>query len=236
METINIHSVSGPNSLQNLKRTIVKRFILFVAIMAAMFFIPAGTINFWQAWVYLAVLTIPMVFVSIYFLRKDPELIDRRMRTKEKEDKQKNIMRWSTLYFLIAFLTPGFDFRFGWSSVPTELIIIADVVVLLGYLLFFLVLKENSFASRVVEVEKNQKLISTGPYAFVRHPMYSAVLIMYLLTPLALGSYIALTLSLLLIFLIVARIRNEEKVLTKDLEGYNEYKQKVKYRIIPWVW
>ena len=140
------------------------------------------------------------------------------------------------LFFFAAFLIPGFDKRFGWSSVPLEVIIIADAIVVGGYLLFVIVLRENRYASRIIEVEKKQKVITTGPYAFVRHPMYSGVLLMYGFSPLALGSYWGMIPNALLILLIVARIRNEEKVLKQELEGYREYTQKVKYRLVPGIW
>ena len=209
---------------------------MVIAVLGAMLFLPAGTFHYWQAWVYLAILIIPMIFVMIYLIAKDPELLERRMRMREKETEQRTIIKLSILFFFAAFLIPGFDKRFGWSSVPLEVIIIADAIVVGGYLLFAIVLRENRYASRIIEVEKKQKVITTGPYAFVRHPMYSGVLLMYGFSPLALGSYWGMIPNALLILLIVARIRNEEKVLKQELEGYREYTQKVKYRLVPGIW
>jgi protein-S-isoprenylcysteine O-methyltransferase Ste14 len=204
--------------------------------LGAMLFLPAGTFHYWQAWVYLAILTIPMVLVMTYLIRKDPELLERRMRMREKEAKQRTIIKLSYLFFLVAFLIPGFDKRFGWSSAPLELVIIADAMVLTGYMVFVLVLRENRYASRIIEVEQKQKVITTGPYAVVRHPMYSGALLMYGFSPLALGSYWGMIPNALLILLIVARMRNEENVLKQELEGYVEYTQKVKYRLVPGIW
>jgi protein-S-isoprenylcysteine O-methyltransferase Ste14 len=155
---------------------------------------------------------------------------------REKEAQQKLIIKLSSLYFLIAFLLPGFDKRYGWSSVPATVVISADVIVLLGYAFFALVLKENQYASRIIEVEEQQKVITTGPYALVRHPMYLAVSVMYIFSPLALGSYWAMIPTLLLLILLVARIRNEERVLLRELKGYQEYTQQTRYRLIPGIW
>jgi protein-S-isoprenylcysteine O-methyltransferase Ste14 len=201
-----------------------------------MFFLPAGTFAYWEAWVYLTVLLIPMVLVLIYLLRNDPELLERRMRMREKESEQKLIIKISYLYFFFVFLLPGFDKRLGWSNVPVAVVIVADVLVLVGYGMFFLALRENRYASRIIEVEKEQKVISSGPYAIVRHPMYVGVSLLYIFSPLALGSYWATIPSLLIIPLLVARIRNEESVLGRELKGYKEYMQKTKYRLIPGIW
>jgi len=212
------------------------RLLVFIPLLLAMLFLPAGTFAYWEAWVYLTVLLIPMVLVLIYLLRNDPELLERRMRMREKESKQKLIIKILYLYFLLVFLLPGFDKRFGWSNVPVVVVIVADALVLLGYGMFFLVLKENRYASRIIEVEQEQKVISSGPYAIVRHPMYLGVSLMYILSPLALGSYWATIPSLLIIPLLVARIRNEESVLGSELKGYKEYMQKTKYRLLPGIW
>lgn len=219
-----------------LLKTVLARFLLALFVLAAMFFLPAGTLAYWEAWLYLAVLFIPMLLVLIYLLKNDPALLARRMRTREKEAQQKLIIKLSYFYFLLAFLLPGFDKRFEWSNVPVTVVIIADILVLLGYGLFFLVLRENSYASRIVEVEQEQKVISSGPYAIVRHPMYLGALMMYIFSPLALGSYWAAIPTLLIIPLIVARIQNEEAVLVRELPGYPEYRQQTKHRLIPGIW
>lgn len=204
--------------------------------IGAMFFIPAGTWDFWQAWVYLALLFIPMTFLSIYLLKNDPELLERRMRRRETRQQQKAFIILSGVSFFASYLIPGFDRRYGWSNVPTAVVITAEIIVLLAYGFFFLVLRENSFASRVIEVEKDQKVITSGPYAIVRHPMYSGMTFLYVLSPLALGSWIGILPALLLIPLLVMRTIDEEKKLVSDLPGYIDYMQKVRFRLIPGIW
>ena len=204
--------------------------------LGLIFFVPAGTLEYWEAWVFIAVLLIPFLFVLTYLLRKDPELLARRTRLSEKESAQRRIIRASGLIFFIGFLIPGLDHRYGWSDIPVVAVLAADVLVIIGYALVFLVFKENPFASRVVEVEHEQKVISTGPYALVRHPMYLGTSIMWLATPIALGSYWALPVFLILPIVLVYRIMNEEEVLLRELPGYREYTQMVKYRLIPGIW
>jgi protein-S-isoprenylcysteine O-methyltransferase Ste14 len=222
--------------MAKLKKTAAVRLAFVLLILGLMFFWPAGTFRFWQAWIYIAILYIPMLGVFAYLVRKDPELLERRLRAKERERQQKNIQIIGSLFFLGVYLLPGFDRRFGWSSVPVAVVIAADILVLGGYGLFVRVLKENSYASRIVEVEENQKVITTGPYAVVRHPMYLTIMIMYVFAPLALGSYWAAIPALSLILILVARIRNEEKVLLDKLAGYKEYVRRVKFRLIPGIW
>jgi protein-S-isoprenylcysteine O-methyltransferase Ste14 len=212
------------------------RLLVAIPVLLAMFFLPAGTFAYWEAWVYLAVLFIPMLLVLIYLLKNDPGLLERRMKMREREAEQKLIVKLSYFHFLLAFLLPGFDKRFGWSNVPAGAVVIADILVLLGYGTFFLVLRENRYASRIIEVEQGQKVISSGPYAMVRHPMYLGLLLLYIFSPLALGSYWAMIPAILIIPIIVARIRNEESVLARDLRGYQEYMQKIRYRLIPGIW
>ena len=204
--------------------------------LGLIFFVPAGTLDYWEAWVYCAVLLVPFVFVLTYLLRKDPELLARRIRLNEKEPAQRRIIRASSLIFFTGFLIPGLDHRFGWSDIPVEAVLAANVLVIVGYALVFLVFKENPFASRVVEVEPDQRVISSGPYALVRHPMYLGTSIMWLATPIALGSYWALPVFLILPIVLVYRIMNEEEVLQRELPGYREYTQTVKYRLIPGIW
>jgi protein-S-isoprenylcysteine O-methyltransferase Ste14 len=223
-------------NLGRLKRMIAVRFGLVVLILAAAFFLTAGTLNYWQAWIYMALLLIPMCLVESYFLKKDPELLERRLRLKEKEPEQKAIIKFSYPVFLVAFLLPGFDRRCGWSTVPVWMVIVADVIVLAAYGLFVLVMRENRFLSRVVEVDQKQKVVSTGPYAVVRHPMYAAIIPLYLFSPLALGSFWALIPAAFVPLIIIARILNEEKVLSRELSGYRKYARRVKYRLIPRVW
>ncbi|MFH1284900.1 MAG: isoprenylcysteine carboxylmethyltransferase family protein [Candidatus Peregrinibacteria bacterium] len=205
-------------------------------IIWAFLFLPAWSLDYWEGWLYSAVIMIPAVFTVIYFLKKDPEFLERRMKWKEREHEQSIIITISTTLFAIGFVLPGFDHRFGWSDVPVAGVIIANIIVLLSYAMIVLVFKENSYASRIIEVEKNQKVISTGPYAVVRHPMYFGTIIMFLATPIALGSFWAIIPFLPLPALLVFRILNEEKVLRRDLNGYKEYCQKVRWRLIPYIW
>ncbi|UCD20494.1 MAG: isoprenylcysteine carboxylmethyltransferase family protein [candidate division WOR-3 bacterium] len=217
-------------------KQVIFRFGMGAVLAGILFFGSAGTLRFWHAWVFMAILFIPMFFVVLYLIRNDPALIERRMRTREREPFQKKSQIISTILYFLAFLIPGFDHRFGWSSVPVVLVVIADVIVFLGYMLFFLVLRENSYASRVVEVEKEQKVISTGPYAIVRHPMYVAALMIFLFSPAALGSLWALSAMIPSLLFLIPRIKDEEGLLLKELPGYDEYMQKVRFRLIPMVW
>jgi len=235
MNEIN-RAASGGSSFKSLRKAVILRFTMLFPVLGLMFFLPAGTIHYWQAWVYMLVLFIPMFIMVRYLYKHDPELLERRMRMKERQKTQKLVIALSFLFFLPAFIIPGFDIRFGWSNVPWVVVIIADIIVLFGYLFFALVLKTNSYASRIVEVEKGQKVITTGPYSIVRHPMYLSSLILYAFSPLALGSYWAMIPVVLLVMLLVARIKGEEKELLENLDGYKEYVMKTKYRLLPGVW
>lgn len=223
-------------SARDLPQRAIRLWVASALVMGAVFFLPAGTLAYWQAWVYMGVLLIPMLFVVRRLLRTSPRLLERRMQMREREVTQKRLISFSALFFLAAFLLPGFDRRWGWSSVPLPVVLAADVVVLLGYGLTIRVLLENEFASRTVEVMQGQRVISTGPYGYVRHPMYLAVLLMVLASPIALGSWWALLLALSIIPILVVRILDEEKVLERDLPGYRDYVQKTKYRLLPGVW
>ncbi len=203
---------------------------------AVCFFVPAGTLDWWQAWAYIGILLVPMSFSLRYFFRADPELLDRRLRFREREKEQRKFQKYSYPVFFLAYLIPGFDRRFGWSSVPLEIVILSEILVLAGYVMVARVFMQNSFASRVIEVEKEQKLIDTGLYARIRHPMYAGVLVMYCFSPLALGSWPAAVVMLGIPIMLTMRIRNEEEVLLRELPGYREYMQRVRYRIIPGIW
>lgn len=226
----------SPTEKIKLMRKIFLIFPLSVLGMGLMFFLPAGTLEYWPGWLLMATLLIPAAFVVGYFLKHDPKLLERRMKYKEKEMEQKLIIKIAGLFFVIGMIVPGLDFRYGWSNVPAWLVIAANVLVFLGYLLIFFVFKENSYASRIITVEKGQKVISTGPYAVVRHPMYVGAALMYLAMPIALGSYWAMIFYFPIIPMLIFRILNEEKVLSRDLEGYKEYCKKVPSRMFPGIW
>jgi len=215
---------------------VLSRLIPAIIIIPLMFFLPAGTFDYWEAWVYLLCLFIPMALIFVYLLKKDPQLLERRMKMREKEKDQKLIVKLSYPALLLSFLLPGFDHRYGWSDVPAAVVILALFCFLVGYGLFFLVLRQNSYASRIIEVADQQKVIKTGMYGIVRHPMYMSVLIIYLFSPLALGSYWAVIPALFIIPVLVARIITEEKILKKELPGYEDYVKEVKYRFIPKGW
>ncbi|MDX1379133.1 MAG: isoprenylcysteine carboxylmethyltransferase family protein [Anaerolineales bacterium] len=219
-----------------LTKAIYSRFLISFPLLGAMFFLPAGTLNYWEAWIYLILLMSAALLLTRYLLKNDPALLERRMRMREKAGDQKVIVKFSYFYFTAIFLLPGFDKRFGWSDAPVWVVLAALVLALTGYLIVIRVFRENSYASRIVEVEDEQKVIETGPYAVVRHPMYSGVTLLYIMTPLALGSYWSMIPALLIIPLLVARILSEEKILANDLDGYSDYQKKVEYRLIPFVW
>jgi protein-S-isoprenylcysteine O-methyltransferase Ste14 len=215
---------------------IYKRSVFLPLFLGLFVLLPAGTFKFWPVYVYFVILIIPFFIVIRYFLKKDPEFLTRRMKMKEKEKQQKIVAFLSWIAFLAGFMLPGFDYRYGWSEMSTWVIILGDLFVLAGYLSVFLVFKENSYASRVIEVVEGQRVISTGPYSVVRHPMYLGTSIMYLATPVALGSYWGIIPFAAFSLILVLRIHNEEKVLSEQLPGYKEYCKNVRYRMIPFIW
>ena len=212
------------------------KLIFGFILIGALLFLPAWTLNYVGAWIFLGVLFVPMLTVGAVLLIKSPELLQKRLSSKENEKTQKGVVALSGLMFPIGFVLSALDFRFGWSRVSTWLVIVSAIVFLIGYGLYAEVLRENAYLSRTVEVQEGQKVISTGLYGVVRHPMYLATLLMFLPMPLILGSFWGLIPFAIYPCVIVARIMNEEKVLTAGLEGYAEYKTKVKYRLIPFVW
>jgi protein-S-isoprenylcysteine O-methyltransferase Ste14 len=220
----------------NIRFKAILLYAVSLAVISAMLFIPAGTLDYWQAWAYMAILFCGVAFVGIYFLVKDPDFLERRFKMREKEKEQQLIQKLGLPLFIMGFLLPGLDRRFGWSSVPFEVVILADALVILGYAIIFWVFCTNSYAGRTIRVEKGQKVISSGPYSVIRHPMYLGVLSMYLATPIALGSYVALAPFLLMVPIMIYRIGNEEEVLRKGLQGYKEYCGKVRHRLVPGVW
>jgi protein-S-isoprenylcysteine O-methyltransferase Ste14 len=221
------------------KKIIIKIVFIFILAffgMGLMFFWPAGTLNYWQGWLFMGIIFIPVFFVVLYFLRHDINFMEKRMQYGEKIKKQRKIINWASFLFFIGLLIPGFDYRYGWSNVPVPVVIISDIIVLLAYLMICQVFKENRYASRIIEVQKGQKVISTGWYGVVRHPMYAGSIVLYTFMPLALGSYWALPIFIMMIPVLIFRILHEEEFLSKELDGYTAYMKKVKYRLIPGIW
>lgn len=217
--------------LQALKKIIAG----FVAI-GVLLFLPAGTLHYWNAWLFVAVLFVPMFFLGIVMLFKSPRLLEKRLDAKEKVNEQKWVVAMSGIMFVAAFVVAGLNFRYSWHSLPDYVIWSGTVIFLLSYLMYAEVMRENAFLSRTIEIQENQKVIDTGLYGVVRHPMYSATLLMFLSIPLILGSIISFAIMLAYIPIIAVRMNNEEKVLEEGLKGYREYKQKVRYKVIPFIW
>lgn len=212
------------------------KFLLGLVLIAALLFIPAGTVRFRNGWLFMGILFIPMFFAGIVMMCKNPELLRKRLNAKEGQSEQQLVIKLSGLMFVLGFVTAGFNFRFGWLLLPDWAVWTAMVVFLLAYLMYAEVLRENTYLSRTVEVQENQKVIDTGLYGIVRHPMYSATIVLFLSMPLVLGSPVSFVIFLAYPVILARRIRNEEKVLEEELQGYTEYKEKVKYRVIPFVW
>jgi len=213
-----------------------KVLIFYPAAVCALLFLPAGSFQYMEAWIYSVVLLIPLLRILFYLGKHDPALLERRLRTDEKEVKQKKIIRLFRLPFILGYVIPGLDYRFQWSEVPLALVLISNIIVLLSYFWVFLVFRENTYTSRIVEVEKGQTVITTGPYSFIRHPMYLGTSLMFIFTPMALGSWWALPIFLSLPIVLIVRILEEERLLMKNLPGYKEYCSKTRYRLIPFIW
>lgn len=205
-------------------------------LVGALLFLPAGTIRYPGAWLLIIVLFLPMFIAGLVMMRKNPELLRKRLNVKEEQAEQKTVILLSAIMFLSAFIAAGLNFRYGWIVLPFWISCAATAVFLLGYILYAEVLRENVWLSRTVEVQKDQKVVDTGLYGVVRHPMYMATLLLFLSMPLILGSPISFIIMLMYIPIIAKRIRNEEAVLEEGLEGYTEYKRKVKYKVIPFIW
>ena len=214
----------------------LKKIFLGIIIIGALLFIPAGTLNFPNGWLFLSILFIPMFIVGIILMIKNPYLLKKRLNAKEKESKQKLVLLISGLMFVSAFVVAGLNFRFNWTEISQIIVIIASIVFLLAYLMYAEVLRENTYLSRTVEVDDDQKVIDTGLYSIVRHPMYTSTILLFLTMPLILGSIYSFVICLIYPLIIAFRINNEEKVLEKELTGYKTYKQKVKYKILPLIW
>lgn len=214
----------------------LSKLIVGLGMIALLLFVPAGTWHYWHAWLLLALLFIPMICLGIGMLFFSPQLLSKRLNNKEKERTQKHVVVFSGLMFLGGFILCGLDHRFAWSQVPFWVVITASMLFLIGYVIYAEVLRENAYLSRTVEVQDNQQLIDTGLYSIVRHPMYTATVLMFLSMPLILGSWWALLLFACYPWLIIKRIQNEEQVLVSGLKGYADYKKQVRWRLIPWVW
>ena len=212
------------------------KFFAGVLLVGALIFLPAGTLRFGQGWLLMGVLFVPMFLAGLFLMARDPDRLRRRLDAREKEMTQKNVLLLSGLMFIAAFVLAGLSFRFGWLMLPFRVSIIASVVFLIAYAVYAEVLRENTYLSRTVEVQEDQKVIATGLYGVVRHPMYTATVFLFLSMPLVLGSVISFVIMLCYIPIIVKRIRNEELVLEEGLPGYREYTKKVKYRLIPFIW
>ena len=212
------------------------KFLAGFILIGLLIFLPAGTFSFFNGWLFMIILFVPMFLAGIVMMFKNPALLKSRLNAKEKQREQNVVIKLSGIMFLIGFIVAGLDFRFNWFTVPKGVVIGGAIVFLIAYILYAEVLKENTYLSRTIEVQKNQKVIDTGLYGIVRHPMYSATLLLFLSMPLVLGSIYSFLIFLAYPLIIAKRIKEEEKFLEKELEGYREYKQKVKYRLIPFIW
>ena len=207
-----------------------------IILIGLLLFLPAGSLNYWNAWVLMILLFVPMFIAGVVMMIKSPDLLRRRLDIKEKQSEQKEVIAISGLMFLAGFIIAGLNYRFDWIPMNKIVVIVGAVLFVLSYFLYAVVLKENAYLLRTIKVEENQKLIDTGLYGIVRHPMYFATIFLFLSMPLILGSWISFIIFLIYPFVIVKRINNEEEVLEEELKGYKEYKKKVKYRLIPFIW
>ena len=214
----------------------IAKFLLGVVLVGVLLFLPAGTFSFFNGWLFMSVLFIPMFFAGIVMMFKNPALLKSRLDAKEKQKEQSLVIKLSGLMFLAGFIVAGLGVRCNWYILPTPVVIVATVLFLIAYLIYAEVLRENTYLSRTIEVQENQKVIDTGLYGIVRHPMYSATLLLFLSMPIVLGSVYSFLIFLAYPFIIAKRIKAEEDFLEKELSGYSEYKKKVKYRLIPFIW
>lgn len=214
----------------------LSKFFLGVIAVGLLLFLPAGSLDFWNAWLLIGVLFVPMFAAGLVLLKKNPDLLRKRLNAKEEQQEQKTVVICSGLLFVAAFVTAGLNWRFHWIALPVWTVVLATLLFLLAYILYAEVLRENTYLSRTIEVQEGQKVIDSGLYGIVRHPMYMATTLLFLSMPLVLGSSLSFLIMLLYLPLIAKRIRNEEAVLEKGLKGYTDYKRRVRYRIIPFVW
>ena len=212
------------------------KFSLGVVLVGALIFLPAGTLAFFNGWLLMGILFVPMLFAGVVMMVKSPEMLKKRLNAKEKQKDQSVVVKLSGLMFLAGFIIAGLGTRFGWYMLPDGVAIGAAAVFLAAYVIYAEVLRENAYLSRTIEVQENQKVVDTGLYGIVRHPMYGATLLLFLSMPIVLGSIYSFAIFLAYPFIIAKRIKGEEELLERELEGYSEYKQKVKYRMIPFIW
>ncbi|MBQ8848852.1 MAG: isoprenylcysteine carboxylmethyltransferase family protein [Clostridia bacterium] len=212
------------------------KFIVGLVLVGALVFLPAGSFGYINGWLFIGLLFIPMLILGIVLFIKAPDLLEKRLGAKEKESTQKGVVALSGIMFIGGFIVAGLDFRLGWSHVPTWVVIVASVILLVAYALYAEVMKGNAYLSRTIEVQENQKVVDTGLYGIVRHPMYAVTIWLFLAIPVVLGSWWSLLCFVPYVAVIVIRILNEEKVLEQGLKGYADYKKRVKYRILPFIW
>lgn len=212
------------------------KFLAGVVLVGVLVFWPAGSFAFWQGWLLMGILFIPMFFAGLVMIAKNPELLRKRLDAKEKQKEQSLVVKLSGLMFLAGFIVAGLGFRLQWYVLPKIVVIIAAVIFIIAYALYAEVMRENTYLSRTIEVQENQKVIDTGLYGIVRHPMYSVTLLLFLAMPLVLGSIYSFVIFLAYPFIIAKRISGEEELLEKELDGYSQYKRKVKYRLVPFLW
>lgn len=225
--------------MKNLNARAWLALAVLAVVMGLLLFVPAGTVHYWQAWAYLLIFTGASILITLYLMRKDPALLERRMSggpTAEKQPTQKVIMLCTSIGFIALLVVPGFDHRFGWSTVPVGGVVAGDVLVAIGFYLIFLVYRENTFTSATIEIAENHKVISTGPYAIVRHPMYASGSLYLLGTPLALDSYWGFVPIAAMMPFLIWRLYDEERFLASNLPGYSEYQKRVRHRLLPFMW
>lgn len=212
------------------------KFLIGLIIIGLLLFIPAGTLNYFNGWLFMALLFIPMFIAGIIMFIKSPDLLRKRLNAKEETNEQKIVILVSGIIFLLSFILAGLNFRFGWFHLSRTAIIIASIIFLLSYIMYAEVLRENMYLSRTVEVSENQKVVDSGLYGIVRHPMYTSTIFLFLSMPLILDSIFSFAVMLIYPIIILFRIRNEEEMLENELDGYREYKEKVKYKVLPFIW
>ncbi len=212
------------------------KYVFGVLIVGGLLFIPANSFDYWNGLLFMGLLFIPMFVAGIILMFKNPELLRKRLNAKEQENEQKWVLLFSGLMFIAGFIIAGLNYRYKWIEMPNVVTIISSILFIIAYILYAEVLRENTYLSRTIEVQENQKVIDTGLYGIVRHPMYASTILLFLTIPLVLGSFISFIVFLIYPFIIGKRIKNEEKILEENLKGYTEYKKKVKYKVIPFVW